>query len=527
MRNFNLISRQAALGPPAEAPFVPYPFEELAGLMPKTATRPSGEGKIQKPAKDTGLRQVMTYGEEIPVADQDYLDEYDKLVEARKEELATKIAQNPHQLGLEKEIREFSTNVRTEKEHGNYAQIVRNAQEVELVRAKKKKDPHNTESWWRYNDIENKLGSYALERADDPGGVPQLNLKDNIVAVPNHVNRLEFINKNMTALFKADKESIDQLLSGSGTQIVPIEGQEYLVEVKSKGVSNKRISNIMEAIFNSPEMSTDINSQLDGEQTIAELSGLGFDRDKREGEIKKDLIQNYAQSKYAGFTTARKVSAEKKGTGFNFSFGSASSKNWNYTYSKSEPDDQRVDWGALYPGINPSVIDALIKANTGVVERVRMQRTSTEAENKPISITVDKEGNRENLIPIQWQRKKGEEWMLLVIAEAKDENDNVIGTELKEIPNKYAWPDIKALTGEKDDSGMTIERFLKESGVETEKQSVKTTKKTTEPIKKEEKPKYEKVFKNSTFNGEKIDVGLLNEKYYNINTGKILPQQQK
>ena len=465
MANFNLISRQSSLGPPAEAPFVPYPFEELRSLG--TAKKPSIADDKEKPSKDTGLRQVMAYGNEMSVEDQNYLDNVNKNIESRKEELATKIMNTPTQLGLEGEIKKFVSGVQDEKQYGKYAEIVRNNKQMDLLRAEEKKDDFSNISTWRYNNTNLKKLGYATARQDNPDEVPELNFEDDIAAIPDHLDRLEYIDKKLKDIAKTDKTGVDQLLSGAGINILPIEGNDYMVEVQSKGISNPKLTNIFNTIFDSKQFSVDITQQLDEEQTLADIQGKEFNRTERATEIKQNLL-NYTISKKGGYTSTRKVSAEK-GTSYNFSSGGASNKNWNFVYSTGKPSPD-FNWIAEYPELNPPLIETLKTVTSDVVERVRIQRISTEKENEPFSITFDASGNRKKATLIQWQRKKGGEWELLVIHSIKDKETGKMKPEFKAIPNKYAWPDIKAQTGEKDDPGMTLERFLKEAGIEKEKQ---------------------------------------------------------
>lgn len=211
------------------------------------------------------------------------------------------------------------------------------------------------------------------------------------------------------------------------------------------------------------DMDANADTRWDNSQAIQKAYPL------KEGETAsgawRELVWNQRERREP---TPQIRAGETEGRDYTYTFNSARSKKWNFVYGKTTTPFQIQAF--------PFLADAQLKAlntylkKTGkakTTERVRIQGTSSETENKPIFIRANADGEGITAIPIQWQRQKGGTWDLLVLADLEDydlselqaivgpQNVRELGNQyIITIPNEFAKEDIEGLTG------MTIEQFL-------------------------------------------------------------------
>ena len=176
----------------------------------------------------------------------------------------------------------------------------------------------------------------------------------------------------------------------------------------------------------------------------------------------EDYKDYYITSRTTPFIQRAEFQRRTKGdaeTGYSWGFGRASSKKWNFIDTVQTPD--KFDWTAEGPFLPKEVVAALKKrqatekkiSGDRKIHTVRIQNVGTEAENKPISIQVDKEGSRVYAFPIGWRYEEGKE------ADAKLIIGQKVGVGadaewlIDEVPADVSSGDIEAATN------MTLELF--------------------------------------------------------------------
>ncbi len=156
--------------------------------------------------------------------------------------------------------------------------------------------------------------------------------------------------------------------------------------------------------------------------------------------------------------------------GYVWGSGRASGKKWNFVDTVQTTKD--FDWAAEGPFLPKEVVGALQKRQKDRKEKfgdrqihtVRIQNIGTEAENKPISITVDEEGSRVYAFPIAWRYEEGKEDEAKLIIGQKVGTGEDARWLIDEVPANYSSGDIEASTAPPGGQGMTLDRFRAEAG---------------------------------------------------------------
>ena len=322
--HFTIAQRQSALGPPAESPFVPYPFEELLKLeslgsqKSRASELPSGERTTED-----GLRQVSAFEMDLPVLDNDYLKTFAKTKESRRDELVQRFESDPRNPSNMVDAQQYAKTISDEENYGITPKLIHNKNQIEKVTAAKYNDTNYENSSWRWFNVNKKKFEYAIGQnsldfnSPDVGkSIPYLELENDIAEVSSHLNRLDFISEGFKGMEKSGALSKADLLLGKDTKVTNLgtEGEDYLISVTSSGKSRPRVEAVFNTIMNSSEMRTDIDKQLEEKNFLADLNNKPFDRAIEKEAIVDDLLKN-AISKYVHADVDRKITVESYAKG--------------------------------------------------------------------------------------------------------------------------------------------------------------------------------------------------------------------
>lgn len=137
-------------------------------------------------------------------------------------------------------------------------------------------------------------------------------------------------------------------------------------------------------------------------------------------------------------------------------------------------EEDRAFYGGLASELNTIEKERIKKEGKGKkIHTVRIQNIGTEAENKPISIQVDKQGSRVFAFPIAWRYEEGKEDEAKLIIGQKVGVGADAEWRIDEISAKISSGDIEAITSPPGKPGMTLDRFIKEAGTAPPEGSVK------------------------------------------------------
>lgn len=311
---FTLGQRQT-LGPPAEAPFVPFPFEELA-----QGIRGTEQGKIpsiepREIKKKEGLLNINSYGFDLPVNDQTYLDELSQQKEIDKGILTDKILSNPTDPTLQSEISKYRKLYSDEENYGNTAKILRNKSQVD--EANKIILGRDLNSWDTL-ELQDEVFNYHADRLK--GIVSNLDLTGALARTPHaKFDRFSEIDKAITGIKESESISTDDYLSlaKSNANVVTGPTGDILVTLDKSGVSNTRVIDAVDARINSKDFKDDLIRQVEYESKQASLLGNRFNKGVRIKEIVEDSIYKYARSKAVHIDISRSITelTEDKGEG--------------------------------------------------------------------------------------------------------------------------------------------------------------------------------------------------------------------
>lgn len=193
--------------------------------------------------------------------------------------------------------------------------------------------------------------------------------------------------------------------------------------------------------------------------------------------------------------------------GYTYGGNRAYSRKWNLVDTVQTPD--KYDWGELSPFLPKDVVNALTKKQATEekvkgerkIHTVRIQNIGTEAENKPISIQVDKEGARVFAFPIAWRYEEGKEDEAKLIIGQKVGTGADAEWLIDEVSEELSRGDIDAATG------MTLALFNERTAGTRGEQT--------------EGPEYSNQKKIRNKDGQIINIGVKDGKWFNVDTGKI------
>src|SRR3990167_3322432 len=323
---FNTISRQTGLGPPAEAPYVPFPFQELASLEMATGRgRGKGQTGTKSPEAGKGLQSVYAFGQDIPVGEDEYIKNYENAYNSKVQEIADKAFTNPKDPSLPTEISKLRNTNQAERVSGSYANALENRKQIDELNTAVLGDKDYARSPHRYIDVEKKTYKHGLERATNPEIISSLDIRGDIAraAGTKHLDRYSYIDERFKGMEQNEHLSFnsEDYLNLANSRITSQGEDRFLVSIQAKGKSENRINSMLTSILSSPEIRSDLEQQLEYEEWNAYTKGREFDREKRYKELVNDEIQNYAISKYRSTNYEQSIKTLEDRDTFDFDLG--------------------------------------------------------------------------------------------------------------------------------------------------------------------------------------------------------------
>jgi len=393
---FNLLSRQAALGPPAElGEFfgeTPFPFAELAAGLPSGVSPPQPIGAPKEVPE--GLKAVGVFGEVIEVPDDDFIKQSRVNTEQRRQELASFIQQDPKNPLLPKMISDFRAGKAGALE--NEEKLKRNKAQIEELRKEIATGNHNPHDLL---EVERAVRDYSLARNANPAVVPDLNIAPLIARIPQKTDRNKIINDNLTKLRDTEILSQEDILSARNARVETIDGTRVLITATGKGVSGGRVLSALEEVFNAPGFMEDVRRQAEAE---AETAGASGQTEVVEARV-QDILEGHKQRALDTFRrtdispTIRKIGKED----VTFSRGGAQGKLYNFT-RETIPEKK-------LPAVFPGMFGGFITQGREEIHIAKRQ-----GENPSINVPDGKKDSKDTikLTPIKFLNDENGEWYL-------------------------------------------------------------------------------------------------------------------